>query len=223
MRRTGGFTLVEVIVALAIGAIVVLAVNKAFGLGLLLWRRVETRRPFEEQGRHIVGMLRAELAGLYMPPMAEGAGDPFQHDQRKETGERKLSFFTATPSYYRGLPPGRCARVTYEYRRLDAQDDSDGVLIRREQLVAGEKPLAEPVAEVIAKGLKAFSIECKRDGDNRGGPPADQDSSQPPETIRLEMTWAANGPVTVRGQPVSFLAQFSVPVQSSLLPEESSQ
>jgi prepilin-type N-terminal cleavage/methylation domain-containing protein len=220
--RPRGFTLVELIVALAIASILILAVKSAFSLGLRLWKRVEDRRPLEEQGRQVVGMLRSELAGAYLPPRVEGEGPVFRRARVEETGGQVLSFFTTTPSCYRGLLPGRCARVTYEYRKEDGKDDSSGVLIRREQLVAGEKSIGEPFADVIATGLSSFSLTYTENDGDGSKEEAGPRSTKPPKLVRLSIGWPAKNAVTGQPEPVSFSAQFMVPVKGPLLPKETS-
>ena len=219
--RARSFTLVELIVAMAISSVIILAVTAAFGMGLRLWHRVEDRRPFEEQARHIIAMFRSELTGIYIPSVEEEAPLPFEHVQIQETGEWKLSFFTTTPSYYRGLPPGRCARVTYEYRNANPGDDSGGVLVRREQLAAGGKLIAEPMSEAVAEDFSSFLLQCEYDESGGGDDSVDDDANplRVPRRVLLEITWEVNGHSGARADVVSFTVHIMVPVEDGLVPK----
>ena len=61
--------------------------------------------------------------------------------------------------------PGKCAQVTYEFRKgssgMSGQEPgAGGVLIRRERLVAGEQAIAEQTAEIVARDVASFTVEC---------------------------------------------------------------
>jgi len=218
-RGHRGFTLVELLVAMAISSIVILAVCAASDAGWRLWRRVEDRRPAEEQARRIIDMMRTEWAGLYLPPAQEGAVPAFVHFEDRDRGEQMVSFCTAMPSYYRGLPPGRCAQVTYEFRKPVSDGDKGGVLVRREQLLAGETPIAEPTAEVIATNLASFAMEyLDREGKPQQG--GRQGAARPPRMVKLQMAWPVRNALTGQDERVFFSSQFLVAAEAPLLPDE---
>ena len=221
-RRHGsahGFTLVELLVALSVSSILILAVYSAFDLGLMLWRRVEAPRTFEEQGRLVLNLMRTELAGLYWPNVQEQQLAPLEYFQERSGEQWKLSFFTTTPSHDRGLLPGRCVRVTYEYRRQRGQEAAGGVLIRRAALAAGEKVIADPTADVLAEGL----AECKvmlRDAKGEAWQNEGDGSRQPPATVAFEMHWPDVAFAPGRTRPVRFQASWPIPVRDALMPDD---
>lgn len=211
----------ELLVALAISSILILAVQTAFSLGIRLWRRVEDRRSYEEQARQVIVLLRTELTGLYLPPdsQEEGAVRAIRRQQFGSAGEQVFSFFTTTPGWNRGLPPGACARATYEYRKKQGEGEPEGTLIHREQLAAGEKIIGESSAGVIASGLSSFSLTyTENDGGGKGE--SGDASTKPPKLVKLSMSWQAKNAVTSLPEPVSFSTQFWVPVKSPLMPED---
>jgi prepilin-type N-terminal cleavage/methylation domain-containing protein len=220
LRRSRAFTLVELIVALAIGLIVVLAANQCFRLGLGLWHNVEDPRRLEEQGRAVVRMIRFELAGAYMPPTENGKGKAFQFVDERERGRQELSFFTTTPSYYRGLPPGRCAHVTYVYQQSSSgPQETRGVLVRREQLVAGEEPIGESIADIVADGLSSFPFTCMyKQNDGSGGRDGDVvEAPHLPRLVGINMVWPIKETAHVRAGQVRFATQFLIPSEDSLV------
>ena len=79
MRGRRGFTLVELLVAVAISSIVILAVCTASSAGWRLWRRVEDRRPIDQQAAGIIDAMRKELAGAYQPGDGKESGSGFVH------------------------------------------------------------------------------------------------------------------------------------------------
>lgn len=197
--RSTGFTLIELLVALTISSIIMLTVVTAFWLGLRVWHRNEDGRPAEEQAHRIVQVLRSELAGAYLPSPAEGAGPAFEHKNPNE-----LSFYTSSPSYYRDLPCGRCVHVTYEFGA------KDGKLKRTEQLVATDRPIADPVDEVIAEGLTSLEFHCDTDDGKLG---EDSSSAQLPRYVRLDIRWLAR----------SVTAQLPITTQDTLLADAQTQ
>ena len=152
------------------------------------------RRPAEQAGARVLTALQCELSSVYLPSLQDGEPSTFQVD-----GSPKLSFYTASPSYYYGLPAARCARITYEYK--------DGFLSRTEELVATEKPIGSPVTEVVAEGMSGFALAYVQEP---GQPmPADGDASdggRPPKLVQVEMDWPM----------ASFSGQFLVVVREPL-------
>ena len=197
MRRMA-FTLTELLVALTISSIIMLAVVGSFGLGLRIWRKVENRRPIDETGRRILAVLQRELAGVYLPPSPEGVETTFQAE-----GPHKLSFFTANPGYYHGRPFGLCARVIYEFK--------EGVLTRSEELAATEKPIAGPTTEVLAEGLSNVAFAYVQDPAlPAAGGGASADNSRPPKLVQVTLEWPG----------ASAFGQFLVPVREPLATDQ---
>jgi len=216
-RAFRGFTLVELLVALSLASILILAAHSAFRVGAMLWRHVEEPRPFEEQGRRILALFRSELAGLYFPNVDPGENPPLVYEQDRESGQWKFTFFTATPSCHRGLPPASCARVTYEYRVPDGHGTRGAIMIRRAQWVAGEKPIAEPTADILAEGLSACSIRLLND---KGTPYRidKQPGTRPPAMVAVDLQWPSKPFFRETSRPVRFRTVFPVPVNGSLWP-----
>ncbi len=186
------FTLVELVVSLTISSILMLAIAGSFGLGLRIWRQAEDRRPEEETGWRILAVLGQELSGVYLP----GSGDQASFVWE---GSSKLTFFTASPSYYRGLPFGRSARVTSEY--------GDGALTRTEELAAGGKVIGSPMIQTIASGVIKFEFTYPHEPGRPASGNADPTTEvRPPRLVQ----------VRIEGSKASCVGQYLVPVEGPL-------
>jgi prepilin-type N-terminal cleavage/methylation domain-containing protein len=213
-----GFTLVELLVALTLSSILILTIHSAFRVGVKLWRHVETPRPFEEQGRRTLTLFRSELAGLYLPDTRHEKNRPLVHE-KYESNQWKLAFFTTTPSFHQNPSASPCARVTYELRTADNHSTRRNVLIRREQWVAGEKPVADPTANVLAEGMSACSVQLL---DEKGAKlqMAESRRQTSPAMLAIELQWSRNASGQPLRRPVRLQTTLPIPVQASLLPEE---
>jgi prepilin-type N-terminal cleavage/methylation domain-containing protein len=214
-RTHRGFTLVELMVALSISTVLVLAVHTAFRMGMRLSRREEGREQLETKSRQVVRLLRAELSGAYFPPKQDGKPAPFRFQRLQDTGEWVLAFFTATPAYHPDQPPGFCAQVTYEYRRPEGQAKGTGVLIRREALAAGEELVGEATADVVADGIETMSLNVKR-VDQASGGLAEWNPGKLPVLVELRITWASGGSRTAPAGTESLSARVWMPVSAEL-------
>lgn len=220
-RRRPAFTLVELLVVLTLSSVIILAGVAASKSGWLLWRRVENRRPADQMAEQIIQMMRSEWGGLYWP-MQPGGGSPFAHSQSGTGGERKISFCTVMPSYYRGLEPGRCVRLTYEYRVDASLETAGGVLIRREQMMAGELPISEPRSDVVADGLNSFVMEFY----DKSGKPYEalgKAAAAPPRRVKLAMSWPVPDASGDERESRVYMAEFMVPAEAALLPEDADE
>ncbi len=223
-RASRAFTLVELLVAVAISSLVVLATCAVSSTGWRLWRRVEDRRAFDQQAGAVIDALRVELAGAYLPGGEQGGGLAWVYRSDRARGEQMLSFCTTSPAYRYGGKPGRCARVTYEYRRLAGSEGAgsasgDGVLIRREQMLAGEEAIAEPEAEVIARNLKSCTIECLGpDGRPRNESPPRADAV--PATVKVRLAWETRGRAGEPSAVITHLVLLPVLVNGTLSEDE---
>ena len=218
----GAFTLVELLVALTVSSIVILGVHAGARAGWDVWRRVEDGRPVEQRARRILGAMRWELGGFYRPRPVEGEMEALVRMEDRDRGELVVSWFTTMPSYRRGLPAGRCARVTYVYRKGEGSKEGGGVLERREQLAAGEKVIGGALVDVLAKDLAGFEVECFDSGGNpvevgSGG------SDKPPRRVKVAMSWSIRDGLTGRAEPVRYAAEFLVPNDGDYLTDDSEE
>lgn len=215
------FTLIELLVAVTISAIVILGVQAAFAQGKAVWSRVESRAPGLERLTAIVAMLRDEVGGLYLPPVKNVR--PFEFE-RTETGEARLAFFTTSPGRHGSALRSRTVRVVYEHR-LEGDRSTPSVLIRREQLYSGEKPIAEVTSEVVATGLTTMTVsfydpQAKLEQDRWRTDPPSEDA---PAAVRFRLGLAADDTEAVRHEPADVDAVLAIVCQATIVPPEAKE
>ena len=130
MKTSKAFTLIEILLAMLISAILVLGMHAAFRQALLIWSKTEGRRPAYQDARYLTELFRNELSSLYMPPSDEEEGNSFELLTLPE-GAVELSFYTLNPSYRGGIASNLMSKVTYQFN--NASNEDFPVLSRSEQ------------------------------------------------------------------------------------------
>jgi prepilin-type N-terminal cleavage/methylation domain-containing protein len=214
----GGFTLVEILLVMLITSILVLGVNAAFHQAHAIWASAEDRRPFYHHARLILDTLREELAGLYLPPVAEGQEPPFRLASLPD-GSVELAFDTLSPSWKGDLASSRIARVCYVFAKDPAARQT--ILRRMEQPWAGERPIGIEAASVVATGLSAFLVQALMPRDARGtgqeGWQASYESKdKAPRALKVELRWDLKD----RREQLRFESCLWISAEAPLQPEE---
>jgi prepilin-type N-terminal cleavage/methylation domain-containing protein len=215
---SGGFTLVEILLVMLITSILVLGVNAAFHQAHAIWASAEDRRPFYHQARLILDTLRDELAGLYLPPVAEGQETPFRLASLPD-GSVELAFDTLSPSWKGDVATSRIARVRYVFTRDETAGQT--VLQRMEQPWAGEKPIGTEDVSTVATGLSAFGMQVLvprgAGGTGQDGWQASYESKdKPPRALKVELRWDLKN----RREQLRFESCLWVSAEAPLQPEE---
>jgi prepilin-type N-terminal cleavage/methylation domain-containing protein len=213
-----GFTLVEILLVMLITSVLVLGVQAAFHQAHAIWSSAEDRRPFYHQARQILDTLRDELAGLYMPPVAEDQDMAF-HLASLPDGSVELAFDTLSPSWKGDLATSRIARVRYVFSR--DRDGRETALQRMEQPWAGEKPIGMEDVSTVATGLSVFVVQAfvPRDAGTTGqdGWQASYESRDTaPRAIKVELRWDLED----RREQLHFESHLWVSSEVSLQSEE---
>lgn len=195
--KKNGFTLIEILLALAICTILILGIQGVYRQALLLWSRTEDDRPIYAEARFISELLRNELSSLYMPVVAEENGS--DENGQDEVGEAsKASFslrtlpdgaievsFYALNSALEGSPcHGRVAKIGYSY--------NNGVLTRSEQFCAGEKIIGQKTTQIIAEGLANYKMDvCVKDENSQNIQWTNSYDSKdkPPKAVKISVSW----------------------------------
>ncbi len=110
-RKQPGFTLIELMVSLAIFSIISLAVYATFASGIGAWRRARGFSSVYQTARLLLSDIAHELKNAVMISGSEFVGAP-----------QKISFLVLRQSPYMTGRPGNHAitRVTYEVRRASS-------------------------------------------------------------------------------------------------------
>ena len=157
-RRSGGFTLVEVLLALSVLSVILLLLLSAFtGAGRA--REILSSRSKEfRQIRLVMDRVGTELQGAFASPYREESAFACREDQFSGKPAATL-VFTAfrLPEFDGGRPPSAIVKIRY-FPRLSA--DGSSLEIHREQ---SDLPFLEnritPKESLVAEGLTGFRVE----------------------------------------------------------------
>lgn len=134
--KKNGFTLIELMLATLILAIIIPAVYAAFRTGLSAWQRAEKEGEFYDEARLAFGGISRELRSAFITEEMGFAG-----------GQDSLSFVYA-------LPPDRDAG--YDLRGVQYSLEN-GCLMRREKLIPYSSSVTE-FPEEIWEGIRELEL-----------------------------------------------------------------
>lgn len=187
-----GFTLIEILLAMLITSIIILGINSAYRQAHLVWSNAENQQPVYHDVRVITETLRQELSCLYMPPKVGNRPMPFAltYSPNEQT---ELTFCTLTPSWKSDPGSSRAAKVRYRFRK--DPDTEETSLERFEQPFGGEKAVGKESADLIVKGLSAFTVFVLDPNSDSGAEAWKQSYGSkevPPKAVRVLLKWAPN-------------------------------
>lgn len=149
-----GFTLIEVLIATSIIAIVALSLYSAFQTGFLSYRKVDVSFELYQNARIILSRLELDLKNAF----AYYVQDP------KFSGQKEvLEFFSAVDSYSAGRKYHNIYRIKYELQ---------GKVLKR-SFRAGLKALSDealPVSEELSSDVKEITFEYALGFENPDNP-----------------------------------------------------
>lgn len=154
-RSPGGFTLIELMIALAITALVMAMVGGILVSTLEAQKHVEDKLQTEKTGYGVLTIIRRDLAGCYAYALG---GLAFKGERASEGGEAdKLSFVTTTE----GAPdPQTSVRPKFQRVGYRCKADGNGTmsLYRRADPFTGGDPLQDGSFTSVASGLRSFAL-----------------------------------------------------------------
>jgi len=158
-RPPGGFTLLELTVAMTLSAILAAAVVSAFSTGLQIWERVQQDSDAAQEAAALLERVSADLRGAWLGPGAKaGLFTLEQETAKREEASPALSFTT--------LLPGREAAEVASFTQISYRLDPDrGILWRGEAPAPSDKAAEseEPVEleeEEVAENVRQFAVRC---------------------------------------------------------------
>ena len=160
MRRTGerGFTLIELVLALTIVALMLTILFGSLRVGLRAWQRGEERAEALEYSRSITYVVEQALAGAY----------PFQGRIDKDAPvqilfqgeEDKVSFVTASPPFPRSVP------IAFTAITLAMRTGSDPGLAIHEKVLPNFDPFELVAPDVVDPTVMSIALRYLRDPDS---------------------------------------------------------
>lgn len=216
MMKSRGFTLVEILLAMVIGAILVLGINATYTQAHRLFSSAEDKRPLYHAARLITETLRAELACAYLPPDVNELEDNLFELAFLPNQGVELTFYTLTPSWKGGLESSRPAKVRYNIDR----DPGTGlsVLERFEQPCASEVIIGAETSDIITDNLVDFRVwVVDPNSGSRDITWQESFSSRDslPKACRISMTFTTDDNKTQE----EFRADLFLPTEAALLPD----
>lgn len=178
--RSKGFTLLELLIALAISSIVFLVIISTYSLTMNTLEKWDNREEDYYLARNIFRRMNDEISSLYF------ISDSKSGISAVEGSGKTLSFYTTAKSLY--FPFSFLTRVTYEFI---TGEEGKSLLIRR------EKPLVNFLLEekvylksyVWSEGLKDLSFKYS-DGKNWYDSWSSGKKNQIPRAIKLVLTFS---------------------------------
>lgn len=193
-RRRAGFTLLEVLIAIALFAIAVSIVYALYGTMVSVVDRVEEQMAHNDRVQVALERVNHDLVGLYRGERGYLIGR--STDYRGD--EPFLEFLSTTRLVFDPSQPSPPLTLIRFY--LQDEDRDTAVLLRSESpiLPGQEEPGGEEgVRTVLCRGLAAIEVNYFRGADERdewdssSGNTGDQDEDERfPELVRLELVFA---------------------------------
>lgn len=156
MRRgkQAGFTLLELLVVVAIIGVVTTMGAMMFGELLRVWRVLETRAELDQQAQNALNTIGKDLAATIPPSLAELSIEGFQRPDNPEGLADMISFPIRLPT---ADGPTLSGSVSYHVRVIEEEGKVGETLVRQMALLGDATSIPEPVT--IAEGVVALAIE----------------------------------------------------------------
>jgi prepilin-type N-terminal cleavage/methylation domain-containing protein len=197
-RGQAGLTLLELVIALSILALIGVLAVEAFRMGSRSWRRGEERAEVQQRVRVLAGMLAGELSSV-QPTSATVDGRPVV----VFTGTADRIHFHAAPDPHEPAPVNGMVRsLAYSF------EPGRGLLVQRSYpLVEGEASLdPRGPAEVLDPGVTQLRFRYLS--------PGQQENQEP----RWESEWDPRDADALDGRSVPGVASGDLPLAQSGLP-----
>ncbi len=153
-RASAGCTLVELLVATTIIAVIMLGVYQSFAAALASWHRTEAELGTAGEGRGFVTRLARELASAVVLALPED-------EVCFKGGPERLTFFTTAGLGDRSVRPALAVtKVTYEFPGSQGGSRGGGLAVRRaRQFFSGSYPVSEEAGITVLSGVRKVKIE----------------------------------------------------------------
>ena len=200
--RAGGFTLIEVLLAVSILAVVVLLATAALRVGLRSWETGQRRVDLQQEYRALVELVSESLAGAF--PYQGSLGQNPERVVLFQGEPDEVRFVTSAPPLTLDAPAAPFHAVVLGRKGDDA-------LRLVERLVPTDDPFASSPERVLSRSVTRFTLAYR---DESGGWQDTWDGREAaglPSAIRFELAvrgLARTGPAVVVTLPLGKRAQL---------------
>lgn len=183
-RDPRGFTVLEILLAFSILAVIAVVLAGSLRVGLRAWEAGERQATLQQEIRVIVELVTEALSAAH-PYRGQLASNP-QRVVLFQGEADKVSFVTAAPPLVLNVPAAPFHAVTLSLT-------ADGELRVVERLVPAEEPFAEGPHVVLSRSVSAFRLQYLNDNglwqDRWDG----QTAAALPAALRIELTVRLQG------------------------------
>ena len=172
MKRLGGFTLIEVVIAVMVGGLLLSSIYGVFGAVSAARDRLEDEGILYHQARIFFDRLGGELSSMRMTPLGNR---PVLEGGATVQGTAFLEFNTELISPLQ-RQRGGLSRVRYELR----EEEGTLTLYRSEEMLLANLAASEPL--VFIDGLKSFDLRYYAGGQWHSS----WTRAQPPQMIEVQ-------------------------------------
>jgi general secretion pathway protein J len=196
-----GFTLVEVVLAVSITAVVVLLATAGLRVGLRAWESGQRRADLQQESRALVELISESLAGTF----------PYQG--RPGLSPERVVLFQGEPEEVRfvtSAPPLTLEAPAAPFHAVVLGRKGDDALMLSERLVPADEPFAPGAQRVLSRSVTRFTLAYR---DENGAWQEKWDAREAgglPTAVRFELavgTLVRTAPAVIIALPVGTKVQ----------------
>ncbi len=178
LRNTGGMTLLEILLAFTILAVIVVVLITSLRVGVRAWETGERRAASQQEVRAMIELLTEALSTAV--PYRGRLGDGLNRVVLFEGERDEVHWVTTEPPLVLDAPAAPFHAVTLRYT-------SDGELRLTERLVPAEEPFGDTPHIVLSRSVSALRLEY-RDDQGAWQSRWEKATNALPTAVRVELT-----------------------------------
>jgi general secretion pathway protein J len=187
MRRARGFTLMEVLIALAIVGLLLVIAFGGLRVALLAWQKGEDRAEAHQHVRALAVTLARALGAAY--PYRGAKGEAPEVVMLFNGAERRLEFVTQTP------PLPLQAPIAFTAVVIALEEDNEPGLVVRERALPNRDPFTKGEVVMRDPGVTSLVFKFQNDDGEWVDTWDGQETKSVPRAVQLRLATTLNGRV----------------------------